>query len=279
LCKLNEEELVIKSPISGQVVTWDLRNRLPKTRPVQRGQVLMRIADPNGPWHLELHMPENRMGHVAAAQQAIYEKSRAKLRELLTEQFKAKTPEAPEEEIVALVDQESAKVPDIQLHDKQIAFMNERLHNQLSAIVKEMPDGEMKDKLASVVKEESYNQIRAKLKETMAEVTDQELLSRLQGLPVEDLEDDQLKVSYILATEPGRTLYGTVKEIQHSAEVRGDEGNTVLIKVAINKEDLPELRPGATVTAKVYCGRRPLGYVLLNDLISFIQSRIIFRYF
>ena len=91
--------------------------------------------------------------------------------------------------------------------------------------------------------------------------------------------NDRLEVSYILATEPGTTHYGTVKEIHRSAEVHGDEGNTVLIKVAIDKSELPDLRPGATVTAKVYCGRRPLGYVLLHDVIAFIQSRILFRYF
>ena len=34
-----------------------------------------------------------------------------------------------------------------------------------------------------------------------------------------------------------------------------------------------------TVTAKVYCGRRPLGYVLLHDVIEFIQSRVLFRFF
>ena len=53
----------------------------------------------------------------------------------------------------------------------------------------------------------------------------------------------------------------------------------MLIKVAIDKSELPDLRPGAGVTAKVYCGRRPLGYVLLQDVIAFIQSRILFRYF
>lgn len=53
----------------------------------------------------------------------------------------------------------------------------------------------------------------------------------------------------------------------------------MLIKVAIDKRELPDPRPGATVTAKIYCGRRPLGYVYLHDLIAFIQSRIIFRYF
>ena len=72
---------------------------------------------------------------------------------------------------------------------------------------------------------------------------------------------------------------GEITEIHRSAEVRGDEGNTVLIKVAIDKTELPQLRPGATVTAKVYCGRRSLGYVLLHDVIAFVQSRILFRYF
>ncbi len=38
-----------------------------------------------------------------------------------------------------------------------------------------------------------------------------------------------------------------------------------------------DLRPGATVTAKVYCGRRSLGYVWFHDLLAFVQSRILFR--
>ena len=66
-------------------------------------------------------------------------------------------------------------------------------------------------------------------------------------------------------------------EVAHSAEVHGEEGSTVLIKVAINKDELPEpLLPGATVTAKVYCGRRAIGYVWFHDLIAFIQSQILF---
>ena len=111
------------------------------------------------------------------------------------------------------------------------------------------------------------------------------MLARLQALPREELPDDRLEVTYILATEPGTTPQRPVKEIHRSAEVRGDEGNTVLIKVEIDKTEMKQLReqqklrPGATVTAKVYCGRRPLGYVLLHDLIAFIQSRILFRFF
>jgi len=162
LYKAKQLELEVKSPIDGIVVTWDLRNRLIH-RPVQRGQVLMRVADPAGDWQLELRMPEQRMGHLMAAQRKA--------------------------------------------------------------------------------------------------------------------SDRPLEVSYILATEPGKTRYGTVQEIHRSAEVRGDEGNTVLVKVAIDQKDLADKRPGATVTAQVHCGRRPLGYVLLRDVIAFIQSRILFRYF
>ena len=60
-------------------------------------------------------------------------------------------------------------------------------------------------------------------------------------------------------------------------EVRGEEGNTVLIRVAINKEDVPKRRNGAVVTAKVYCGRAPIGYVWFHDLVSFWQSKVWFR--
>jgi hypothetical protein len=51
------------------------------------------------------------------------------------------------------------------------------------------------------------------------------------------------------------------------------------VKVAIDKADVPNRQPGATVTGQVYCGRRSLGFVLLHDVIAFIQSRILFRYF
>jgi hypothetical protein len=154
------EDLEVPSPRKGQIITWDVRNRLIH-RPVQRGQVLMRVADPSGPWQLELHMAEDRMGHIVQAQK--------------------------------------------------------------------------------------------------------------------DMGDD-LEVTYILATEPGEERTGEIAEVHLNAEVRGDEGNTVLIKVAIDQDELPELlRPGATVTGKIDCGKRAVGYVWFHDLIAFIQSRILFR--
>jgi hypothetical protein len=64
------KDLSVLSPIDGEVITWDVQNRL-NHRPVQRGQELMRIADPKGDWQLELDVPENRMGHIARAQREI----------------------------------------------------------------------------------------------------------------------------------------------------------------------------------------------------------------
>ena len=51
----------------------------------------------------------------------------------------------------------------------------------------------------------------------------------------------------------------------------------MLVRVAIDKEELPQRRPGATVTAHVHCGKRPLGYVWLHEAIAFVQSKILFR--
>ncbi len=92
--------------------------------------------------------------------------------------------------------------------------------------------------------------------------------------------DAPLTVEYITATKPGVTHVGTVKEIHRTAEVRGEEGNTVILRVAINKDDIADdLRDGAEVTTKVHCGRASIGYVWLHDLISFFQSKVLFRIF
>lgn len=91
---------------------------------------------------------------------------------------------------------------------------------------------------------------------------------------------EDLLVSYILKTDPGRRYEGRIKEIEYSAEVRGEEGNTVLLKVAIDDGDLPSyLKPGASATAMVHCGRVPVGYYLFHDLFNWVRSRIIFPYF
>jgi biotin carboxyl carrier protein len=155
------ERLSVRSPMKGQILTWQVRDKL-DNRPVEKGQVLLTVADPTQDWDLELKLPEDRMGHILRAMQ--------------------------------------------------------------------------------------------------------------------ELGTEALDVEYIAATDPGVTRWGKIKSIHNIAEVHGEEGNVVLVRVKIDKSDLlTEPRRGATVTAKIHCGRTNLGYSLFHDLISWFQSRILFR--
>jgi len=64
-----QSELVVTSPIAGQVLTWNALELL-EARPVQRGQVLLAVGDLAGPWQLELRLSDDHAGYVLAAQQA-----------------------------------------------------------------------------------------------------------------------------------------------------------------------------------------------------------------
>lgn len=161
LYQQKQEHLVVRSDRFGQVVTWQVRDLL-LGRPVQRGQVLMTLVDPRGDWELELLLPEKRLGHALAAQQA--------------------------------------------------------------AIAQQKP----------------------------------------------------LHVTFQLSTHPGREFAGRVTEIHRRAETHGEDGNMVLVRVAIDKAKLPELHSETTVTAKLHCGERPLGYVLFQDAIETVQSKVMF---
>jgi hypothetical protein len=70
-----------------------------------------------------------------------------------------------------------------------------------------------------------------------------------------------LPVSYILATDPNTRHYGKVKEVDRRAELDQEEGHSVKVRADIKMDNLADPRPGATVIADVYCGRRPIGYV------------------
>ena len=62
------DQLFVRSPISGQLLTWEVE-RLLRARPVRRGQRLMTIADVDGAWTSEMHIADADVGHVLAAVQ------------------------------------------------------------------------------------------------------------------------------------------------------------------------------------------------------------------
>ena len=75
---------------------------------------------------------------------------------------------------------------------------------------------------------------------------------------------------------------GTVAErsdIQSRAEVvQREAGPSIRIRVSIDKNHLRgmDLRPGMSVTAKVYCGQKPLGYVWLHEVWEWIERKVLF---
>ena len=162
------DDLVVKAPISGVVMTFDLDNKL-RNRPVQPGQILMEIADPDGELQLELNMPEKRMGHI----------------------------------------------------------------------------------------EDYLREQRAKD------------------------ENFKLSAKFVMMVDPSKNYDATIErddQIHDRAENRGTDETTVQIIAKIDDpNNLPVgARAGAGVSAKVYCGRRSLGYVCFNEMIAFLQKTVFF---
>ena len=158
-------DLELRSPLGGTVLTWNVKELL-AARPVTRGQVLLTVADLSGPWVIEIKVPDDRIGHVLAAEE-----------------------------------------------ERKAAHDNARLD-----------------------------------------------------------------VSFIVATEPGTTHSGEIKRIALATESDKTTGATVLVTASFDRSSIPadELRPGATVVAKIHCGRRSLGYVWLHELWETIQSKVLF---
>jgi hypothetical protein len=87
--------------------------------------------------------------------------------------------------------------------------------------------------------------------------------------------DDDLRVDYILMTEPGRKYYGTISEVSDTTEAHEEHGNVVPIRITPD-EKITTGRPGATVTADVHCGKAPLGWSLLHEAWEWLEANLFF---
>jgi len=85
-----------------------------------------------------------------------------------------------------------------------------------------------------------------------------------------------LRVTFLLASHPEQPLVGEVTHLERVAASSEDGAHTVRLRVAVDKAKLPQLRSGLTATAKVHCGRRPIGYVWFHDLLEFAQAKVLF---
>ena len=152
MMRAQQEYLIVRSPLAGQVLTWEVHELL-SARPVERGELLLTIADLESPWQLELQIPDDRIGYI-------------------------------------------------------------RSHQSTQA--------------------------------------------------------DPLPVRFRTAADESTTYTGRLDKMSMVATPKQDEtvdtaSPMVDVHVALEDEDIPGKRPGMMVRARVFCGRRSLGYVLLHD--------------
>ena len=83
-----------------------------------------------------------------------------------------------------------------------------------------------------------------------------------------------LDVTFMLATDPGVSYSGRLKRFATASEPNETQQLAATAWVALERDAPPDPRPGAGVTARIYCGRRAIGYVWLHDLIATVRSRL-----
>jgi hypothetical protein len=77
--------------------------------------------------------------------------------------------------------------------------------------------------------------------------------------------------------DPKQKHFGTVETVGLRTEVGERDGPFVPVTVELaDQESLPQLVPGATARARIYCGRRPIGYVWLHDLMDAFWTWVAF---
>jgi multidrug efflux pump subunit AcrA (membrane-fusion protein) len=90
--------------------------------------------------------------------------------------------------------------------------------------------------------------------------------------------EGDLKVAYILATDPHSTRWGHVKHVEHITQMHDEEGHTVrvLVDISESEKEIVNKRPGSAVTGKVLCGRRAIGYCWFHEALEWVQANVFF---
>ena len=78
------------------------------------------------------------------------------------------------------------------------------------------------------------------------------------------------------ARDPGAVHAARVEKINMRAELNDDGRPGVKLRAALDHDDTADFRPGATAYAKIHCGRRPLAYVWLSDVIEYVRGWLVF---
>lgn len=82
---------------------------------------------------------------------------------------------------------------------------------------------------------------------------------------------ESLKVEFVLATEPEHRYPGRLRSLGARTELTAD-GHIVRATVELDPDNMPPLRDGSEVKARLNCGTERAGFVLFRELIEVIQT-------
>ncbi|MEI8378686.1 MAG: efflux RND transporter periplasmic adaptor subunit [Planctomycetota bacterium] len=85
-----------------------------------------------------------------------------------------------------------------------------------------------------------------------------------------------LDVEFQLPSESGRIHRGKIRDVALVSESDDRTVGRVRVVVAFDRQQIEQLRPGATAIPRIRCGKKSLGYVWLHDLIDAIWIRLLF---
>lgn len=89
-------------------------------------------------------------------------------------------------------------------------------------------------------------------------------------------ESDGLPVRFLFRMSPKTTYSAKLDTVNLATELDQDGELSTRATVMLNPKEIPDLRPGSSVVAKIDGGRRSLGYVWLRELLEFLQTRVFF---
>ena len=85
-----------------------------------------------------------------------------------------------------------------------------------------------------------------------------------------------LDVSFVLKTAPEVKYHGTLQRVAMTTTNDPQGDAFIQAVVALTPDAVPPLRAGAAVVARIHCGRAPVGYVWLHDLIDTVRTWLFF---
>jgi hypothetical protein len=86
----------------------------------------------------------------------------------------------------------------------------------------------------------------------------------------------ELPVTFALSTCPGQQFRGRVVQLDRTTRESDAARNVVAARVWFDAGQLPDLRSGTTVRARIECGTRSLGYVWFRDLVDVVGTEVQF---